>query len=169
MNMLFAAMMLMVQDGLSYEGPALDQLPPEPYAVYFDRAMTGYFVGIEDNGVGNDGALKSIKTDKCVSRITGPEQTDSGAFNGPERTWVIDWKTVKEVGRDVPYFFAVIDKDDKILAFLTGREEDGEAMRQADMLSSTNAFSAARLLHMACDPGARKRYEEMMKPPEEAK
>ena len=168
MNMLFAAMMLIMQDGLSYDGPPLDQLPPEPYAIYFDRAMTGYFIGIEyNNGAG--GALKSIKTEKCMSRITGPEQTDSGAFNGPERTWVIDWKTVKEVARDVPYFFAVIDKDDKLLAFLTGREEDGEAGRQADMLSSSNAYSAAILLHMACDPGARKRYEEMMKPPEKAK
>lgn len=168
MSLLFATLALMMQDGLSYEGPGFDEFSSDAYAIYFDRMMSGPWIGIEHDG-GAQGALKSIKTEKCVTRITGPKQSEDGAFNGPEQAWVIDWKTASWVGQDVPYFFAVRDKDEKLIAFLTGREKDSEASRQADMLSITGAYGAAIFLHMACNPAAKAKYEEMAKPPEPAK
>lgn len=167
MSLMFAALALMAQDGLSYDGPPLDQLSADSYAIYFDRTMTGPFIALE--GEGPDGMLTSIKTEKCVTQIVGRQQNEDGKFDGPEQTWVIDWKTVSWVGQDVPYFFAVRDKDDKLLAFLTGREEDSQATREADMLSITSAYGAAQFLHMACNPAAKARYEELAKPPEAVK
>ena len=164
MKMLFAALMLIGQDGLSYQGPGFDELSPDAYAIYFDRMMSGPRVVLE--GEGPDGLLTSIKTDKCVTRITAKAQTGDNIFKGAERALEIDWKTVTMVGQDVPYFFAVMGKGDQPLAFLTGGEEAGTAMNQANMLSMSAAYQAAMLLHLACDPTAKARYEERAMPPE---
>lgn len=167
MKMLFAALLLVGQDGLSYQGPGFDEFSPDAYAIYFDRVMAGPRIVLE--GDGPDSLLTSIKTDKCVTRIRAKAQTGDNAFEGPERTLEIDWKAVQMVGQDVPYFFAVTGKGEQPLAFLTGGETDGAALNQADMLSISTAYGAAIFLHIACDPTAKARYEERAKPPEAAK
>jgi hypothetical protein len=165
--MLFAALLLVAQDGLSYQGPGFDEFSPDAYAIYFDRATTGPSIVLE--GDGTDSLLTSIKTEKCVTRIQAKAQTGDNAFTGAERTLEIDWKAVDMVGQDVPYFFAVTRKGAQPLAFLTGGEKAGTALNQADMLSISTAYGAAILLHIACDPTAKARYEERAKPPEAAK
>lgn len=163
MKTLFAALLLVAQDGLSYQGPGFDELSPEAYAIYFDRLMSGPRIILE--GDGPDGLLTSIRTEKCVTRITAKGQSGDNAFEGPDRTVEIDWKTVTMVGQDVPYFFAVMGQGEQPLAFLTGAEADGAAVNQADMLSISSAYGAAILLHIACDPAAKARYEERAGPP----
>lgn len=167
MLMLPAILALMVQDGLSYRGPSLDQLSADAYAIYFDRTMSGPIIALE--GDGPDGELQSIKTDKCVSHITGRGQSGDSEFKGVARSWVIDWKTVKSVGQDVPYFFAVLDKNDRLLAFLTGGEAARTPLNQADMLSITTAYGAAVQLHIACNPAAKAYYQMREAPPQPTK
>lgn len=157
MKMLFAALSLMAQDGLSYQGPRLDQLSSDAYAIYFDRMMTGPLIVIE--GDGTDSLLTSIKTEKCVTRIVVKAQTDTKLFKGPQRTVEIDWKTVEVVAQEVPYFFAIMGKGDKRLAFLTDGEAARTPLNQADMLSISTAHGAATMLHRACNPAARARDE----------
>lgn len=155
MTMLVAALLLMAQDGLSYQGPALDQFSPDAYGLYFDRIMSGPAIALE--GDDTDSLLTSIKTEKCVTRIKAKAQTGPNMFKGPERSLEIDWKTVETVGQDVPYFFAVFSKGGKRLAFLTGGEPAQTPIQQADMLSITTAYGVATMLHATCNPAARPR------------